>query len=202
MRATHRDIEPLNILSTGLTIFCFLFLLLCVATLLSSHLFLCYCLIVCFLAAKLEHKLSDFGLARFLPQSDSIKMTKGCGSPLYMAPEVQTGNYTEKADVYSLGVTVYEMMNLHTFPPPGLNILNLAQLKFDKNTNYSKELNDLVLSMVGKDPTQRPTMADVYRTAIDSFSEEWNSEADDHNKRISVLKTKEQMLKQLVTRRS
>lgn len=37
-------------------------------------------------------------------------MTKGIGTPIYMAPEVfGTSNYTSKCDVYSFGITLCEM---------------------------------------------------------------------------------------------
>jgi serine/threonine-protein kinase Chk2 len=54
-------------------------------------------------------KVSDFGLSKFV-NSQSVLKTM-CGTPLYVAPEVlQTkglGSYTNKVDIWSLGVILY-----------------------------------------------------------------------------------------------
>ena len=59
-------------------------------------------------------KLSDFGLARQLDQSESMEMTREggyVGTPAYMPPEQFTGeDLTPAGDVYSLGITLYEML--------------------------------------------------------------------------------------------
>ncbi|XP_026473910.1 ovarian-specific serine/threonine-protein kinase Lok-like [Ctenocephalides felis] len=51
-------------------------------------------------------KISDFGISTFLGQS--YLQTK-CGTPLYIAPEVNNNSdgYTEKADIWSLGIILY-----------------------------------------------------------------------------------------------
>ena len=52
-------------------------------------------------------KVSDFGLSRFKVSS---LMTGQCGTYQWMAPEVVRGhNYTEKADVYSFGINLWEI---------------------------------------------------------------------------------------------
>jgi len=53
-------------------------------------------------------KLIDFGLAKF--NSPGEKMSVLCGSDHYMAPEVMHSCYTQKVDLWSLGVIVYVMM--------------------------------------------------------------------------------------------
>ncbi|EGF83132.1 hypothetical protein BATDEDRAFT_21556 [Batrachochytrium dendrobatidis JAM81] len=54
-------------------------------------------------------KLADFGFARALP-AQSMASTL-CGSPLYMAPEILRGDkYDAKADLWSLGGILYEMI--------------------------------------------------------------------------------------------
>jgi serine/threonine protein kinase len=56
--------------------------------------------------------LCDFGLAK--QYVDEIHKQTLCGSPLYMAPEVLTRQYGSKSDVYSLGVTLFEMATSST----------------------------------------------------------------------------------------
>ena len=54
-------------------------------------------------------KLGDFGFCKSLENQRDLAQTM-LGSPIYMAPEVLRGEiYTIKADIWSLGVVVYEM---------------------------------------------------------------------------------------------
>ncbi|TPX51421.1 hypothetical protein SeMB42_g01933 [Synchytrium endobioticum] len=54
-------------------------------------------------------KLADFGFARSLASQDMASTL--CGSPLYMAPEVLRGDrYDAKADLWSLGAILFEMI--------------------------------------------------------------------------------------------
>ncbi|CAM9561494.1 unnamed protein product [Choristocarpus tenellus] len=61
-------------------------------------------------------KLFDFGLAKAFSRkkrgmSCKYNMTGESGSPRYMAPEVALGSlYNEKADVYSFGIVLWEMI--------------------------------------------------------------------------------------------
>lgn len=53
-------------------------------------------------------KLTDFGLSRFMPETEPYKMTGTTGTIRYMAPEVYFGQYYDlSADVYSLGLIIY-----------------------------------------------------------------------------------------------
>lgn len=61
-------------------------------------------------------KLTDFGLARQVIESESLHLTQAgsiLGTPLYMAPEQATGRdeVGPPADVYSLGATLFHLLS-------------------------------------------------------------------------------------------
>ncbi|MCC9645003.1 protein kinase [Rhodopirellula sp. JC740] len=60
-------------------------------------------------------KLTDFGIARHVSQSESMEMTRAgavLGTPKYMSPEQckSSGEIGPAADVYSLGITFYQLL--------------------------------------------------------------------------------------------
>ena len=63
--------------------------------------------------SQINIKIIDFGNALICPEKKRIKEL--VGSSYYIAPEVLTGKYTEKCDVWSIGVIMY--MLLSGFPP-------------------------------------------------------------------------------------
>lgn len=116
-------------------------------------------------------KLSDFGLSGIIPiisnATTTIRAdTKSISGTLnYFPPELYNNNITFKSDIWSLGVSLYQMAQLELpFVPSDnekihkLNILNKAPKPLDKN--YSKELNKLIMKMLTKDPIRRPTAKD------------------------------------------
>ena len=70
-----------------------------------------------FTAARSRVRSCDFGFARALKSDDTLKTA--CGTPEYVAPEVLLGGgeeaYTNKCDIWSLGVTTFMMLS---GPPP------------------------------------------------------------------------------------
>lgn len=58
-------------------------------------------------------KLGDFGISRQL-NSSNHKVNTAAGTPYFMAPEVlATEPYDSKADMWSLGVIIYELITLN-----------------------------------------------------------------------------------------
>ncbi len=67
-------------------------------------------------------KIGDFGLAR--PIGDEETAITNCGTEIYMAPEILSGqSYGKQADIWSLGVLFYYLL-FGNFPFKGINILD------------------------------------------------------------------------------
>lgn len=62
--------------------------------------------------------LADFGIAQILSTAQDADVPMGVGSPAYAAPEqVSGGLVSAQADLYSLGIVLYELLTgLHPFP--------------------------------------------------------------------------------------
>ena len=105
-------------------------------------------------------KVTDFGTSRFL--EIAAHGTTVIGSPPYMAPEQFYGKAVFASDVYSIGVTMYQMLTgelpYATPAPADIERLLRGELVTPprlKNNRIPKALNDTVLKALAADPTQR-----------------------------------------------
>ncbi len=105
-------------------------------------------------------KISDFGFARILG-SDALEATM-CGTPLYMSPQVLSGErYDSKADLWSVGVILYEMLcGVRPFRDVN-DIIALTHkvinepIQFPKNVIVSRECRKMLTELLKKDDKQR-----------------------------------------------
>jgi serine/threonine protein kinase len=101
-------------------------------------------------------KVADFGTSRFLELA-AIGTTV-IGSPPYMAPEQFHGRATFASDIYSLGVTMYQMMTgtlpYETPAPADLARLMRGELVSPprtRNGRVPQRLNDIILKAMAPD---------------------------------------------------
>jgi len=122
-------------------------------------------------------KLMDFGIARSASDRSLTMTGTTLGSLNYMPPEQVKGEPADnRSDLYSLGVSLYEMVT--------------GELPFKADSNYAimaahlqeeprppivlrpgipQPLNQIVLMALAKDPAQRFQSADAFRGALKSI---------------------------------
>ena len=101
-------------------------------------------------------KVADFGTSRFL--EIAAHGTTVIGSPPYMAPEQFHGKAVFASDIYSLGVTMYQMLTgvlpYDTPAPADLERLMRGELVSPprlKNPKIPKAINDIVMNALAPD---------------------------------------------------
>jgi serine/threonine protein kinase len=105
-------------------------------------------------------KVTDFGTSRFL--EIAAHGTTVIGSPPYMAPEQFYGKAVFASDVYSVGITIYQMLTgslpYDTPAPADIERLLRGELLTSprvKNPKIPKAINDIVLRAMAPDLTAR-----------------------------------------------
>jgi serine/threonine-protein kinase len=105
-------------------------------------------------------KVADFGTSRFL--EIAAHGTTVIGSPPYMAPEQFQGKAVFASDIYSLGVTMYQMLTgalpYETPTPADLQRLMAGELVSSprlKNPAIPKSVADIVLKALAADVAAR-----------------------------------------------
>ena len=125
-------------------------------------------------------KVADFGTSRFL--EIAAHGTTVIGSPPYMAPEQFHGKAVFASDIYSLGVTMYQMLTgmlpYATPSPAELHKLMTGELVTAprlKNPRIPKAVNDIVLKAMAPEigaRYQRPSdlLGDILALGRDASS--------------------------------
>lgn len=113
--------------------------------------------------------ITDFGLSQYFEDYEPcISQSAGCGTPTYMAPEIfAEESYTSKADIYSFGLIMYEIVT-DTSPYP--EKMTMFQLMNDVTRGVrpsfkvpvKKSIRDLIEKCWDKQPDNRPTAAEIF----------------------------------------
>ena len=113
-------------------------------------------------------QLGDFGVARIL-EVDQPGAATFTGTPYYISPELCLGEpYDFAADVWSLGVTLYELAT-HAHPFTGNNLLAIVNSITDgayapiPKGLHTPAVVTLITTLLTPDPTERPTAAETLR---------------------------------------
>lgn len=125
-------------------------------------------------------KLSDFGLAKSIDTAGTLTETGDfLGSPAYVSPEqaaTRRVRLDERSDIYSLGVTLYELLTLHQ-PFAGKNVAVILRNIITKdpphptklNPRIPRDLETIVLKAMEKDPDRRYQSAEEFGEDLRRF---------------------------------
>lgn len=114
-------------------------------------------------------KLGDFGFSHQYDDTVSgVVANTFCGTPYYLAPELWNNQrYSKKADVWSLGVLLYEILALkRPFVASNMKGLMAKVLRGEYDPlpeEYSQDFRDVVRKILTCDPNERPSVHDIFR---------------------------------------
>jgi serine/threonine protein kinase len=118
-------------------------------------------------------KILDFGIAQFYEEKIELtnQTTSGTvmGTYNYMSPEQRESseNVTERSDLYSVGVVMYEMFTgkipTGVFPEP-----------IRLNDEIEPKLNKLILGCLNQDPELRPRSAELLKNDLLAISQDFH----------------------------
>jgi serine/threonine protein kinase len=118
-------------------------------------------------------KITDFGVSRATGVGTVTSTGILAGTPAYLAPEVAAGGKAApRSDVYSLGAMLYAAVE--GIPPYGIDdnpIALLQRVAHGQMTppSHAGELTELLLWLLRRDPTERPTMK-IAHEALTAFA--------------------------------
>lgn len=119
--------------------------------------------------AEQKVKLTDFGIAKMLSPSQFTSTSMQMGTPYYMAPEqkVDAGNVDKRADIYALGVVLYELLTLE-------NTIGL-EMPSEINKDLPSAIDAIIKKAVATKPNDRyadaKDLAEALKNVTDRFSE-------------------------------
>ncbi|MGI8620146.1 MAG: protein kinase domain-containing protein, partial [Gemmatimonadaceae bacterium] len=125
--------------------------------------------------------VTDFGIAHALEAAagEAEKATGGLviGTPAYMAPEQLTGGADHRADLYSAGLVLHEMLEGRPpFPPGTPREMVLARLEAEAppltRDDCPPKLAALLRRCLAPNPADRPSSADEVIAALDAIPRE------------------------------
>ena len=124
--------------------------------------------------AKNRVKVTDFGIARLADQVPLTATGQVMGTAQYLAPEQATGQQaTGSSDIYSLGIIGYECLAGHRpFTGESQIAIALAQVNDDPPAlpdSVPEPVRALIMSMLSKEPEDRPSDADQLATAAEAL---------------------------------
>jgi len=123
--------------------------------------------------------ISDFGLAKAMEQDNVTQAGAIVGTLRYMAPEQFSGQMDARSDIYSLGLTLYELLTLQpAFDDTGRSSL-IWRITHDEpprprklHARIPRDLETIVLKAIAREPADRYQSAGDLARDLQCFLED------------------------------
>ena len=119
----------------------------------------------CLVGADLTIKLCDFGLSKIFLNEHQTETTSNI---YWMSPEsIISSIYTEKSDIYSFSILLWEIFHRNTNPYKGINETcflfenQLKEIRPKIDINLMEEIKCLIIKCWDFEPTKRPSIKEV-----------------------------------------
>lgn len=123
--------------------------------------------------------IADFGLAKLADLDDLTRSGDMVGTLRYMAPEQLQGNSDARTDVYSLGLTLYELLTLRPAFDEKDRRLLIRQVAHEEpphprkvNPDIPRDLETIVVKAIASDPGHRYQTAGELAADLKCFLED------------------------------
>ena len=113
-------------------------------------------------------KIADFGIASLIGTTTEVS-----GTPSYMAPEQRSGVVDRRADIYALGVVLYEML---TGERPAKELVPPS-----RKVEVDVKIDEIVLRALEKEPEHRFATAKEFRTTVEAAVASPEGQHADHS---------------------
>jgi len=127
--------------------------------------------------------ITDFGIAKVL-RGPEVNAPKVIGTPIYMAPEqITDGPVDGRADIYTLGVTLFELLVTNLPLPSYDTALDLLKMKIvlkdqlfqnkpsEMNPQIDPEMDAIISKAVAYDPENRYASCREFMKSLKSYQE-------------------------------
>ena len=121
------------------------------------------------------YMLGDFGISKMLENSNSTETRTG--TEAYAAPEQFMGHYDHRVDIYSLGLTLYELANGNRLPFAKTSFassedvwMRLQGKELPKPECVGDALGEVILHACNHNPNQRFQNAKDFKRALERLS--------------------------------
>ena len=156
-----------------------------------------------FITKEKKTKIGNFAIFKNLNCYNDYLESNNIDNKNYNSPEMIKGeNLSNKTDIWSFGCIIYELCSLeYCFYAENISCLN-HKIMNEKNPKinlklYEHDIQNLIDSMLKKDPNERPNIDEIYSVIINYCENKKNKKCEENEIKIILEITNEDIEKEI-----